>query len=136
MSEPRNHRGQWILAAAAAFGAAGVALGAFGAHALGDTLAERGYTAVWETAVLYHLAHAVAALTAASGTGGAVPARAARAAALLWIVGILLFSGSLYAIALGGPRWLGPVTPLGGAAFIGGWLTLAVGASLRRRWSA
>ena len=126
-----NPRDRIVFAATAVLGAAGVALGAFGAHALADTLAERGYTAVWETAVLYHLAHAVAALTAAAGTGGLVSARAARAAAVLWLLGILLFSGSLYAIALGGPRWLGPVTPLGGVAFIAGWFTLAAGAVRR-----
>lgn len=121
-----------LLALGAFLGAAGVAFGAFGAHALADVLAQRGHTGVWETAVLHHLAHAVATLTAAAGTGGVVPARAARVAALLWITGILFFSGSLYAIALGGPRWLGPITPLGGLAFIAGWITLAAGALLRR----
>jgi uncharacterized membrane protein YgdD (TMEM256/DUF423 family) len=99
------------LLAAGLFGFSGVALGAFGAHALKDTLAAHGTTATWQTAVLYHLIHAVALLAFAGG----------RWAGRCWIAGIVLFSGSLYALALGGPKLLGPVTPLGGLAFLSGW---------------
>jgi uncharacterized membrane protein YgdD (TMEM256/DUF423 family) len=99
------------LIAAGLLGFTGVALGAFGAHALKDTLAANGMTSTWQTAVLYHLIHAVALL---AFTGWTWVGRC-------WIAGILLFSGSLYALALGGPKFLGPITPLGGAAFLAGW---------------
>jgi uncharacterized membrane protein YgdD (TMEM256/DUF423 family) len=77
---------------------------------------------MWKTAVLYHLVHAVALLALAGwrdahgGTSGKV--------AVAWSAGIVLFSGSLYWLALGGPRLLGPVTPLGGVAFLLGWVLL------------
>lgn len=112
------------LAWAGLLGASGVALGAFGAHALKGALAAAATREVWETAVRYQLLHAAALLGLAawlrSSSGSA--ARRALWAARLWAAGTLLFSGSLYALALGGPRWLGPVTPLGGAALIAGWL--------------
>ena len=106
---------------AALLGALGVVLGAFGAHALRDHLSEAD-RAIWETAARYHLLHALAALVAADRSS-----RAPRAASAGWafVVGTLLFSGSLYGLALGGPRLLGAVTPLGGASFILGWLLLA-----------
>lgn len=110
------------LVAAGFFGLTGVALGAMGAHALATRLAERGMTANWETAATYHLFHAVALLAAAAWLRGAA-AGAARMvwAARCWSAGIVLFSGSIYLLALGGPRWLGPVTPLGGVALMAGW---------------
>lgn len=114
-------------AVGAVFGAFAVILGAFGAHALRDTLASTGHIETWHTAVLYHLVHSVAAFAIASGDS-----RKSRTAAWLWIVGIVLFSGSLYCLALGGPRWLGPVTPLGGVALILGWAWAAAGAWGRR----
>jgi len=104
-------------------------LGAFGAHALAPRLAERASTATWETAVLYHLVHAVA-IFACSAAGQAAD-RAWSRAGWAWVLGILLFSGSLYVLALGGPRWLGPVTPLGGVFFLAGWGLIVAGA-LRR----
>ena len=109
--------------AAAILGATGVALGAFGAHALKANLAASGMHDVWETAVHYQLVHAVALLAfAAWMRAGPSPASPRAAWAVrLWAVGTVLFSGSLYALALGGPRFLGPVTPLGGAALIAGW---------------
>lgn len=118
------------LAWAGLLGATGVALGAFGAHALRPTLAAAGTAGVWETAVHFQLLHAAALLGFAAwlraggtpGTGGA--AWAVR----LWAAGTLLFSGSLYVLALGGPRWVGPVTPLGGAALIAGWVAAALAA--------
>lgn len=101
-------------------GASGVALGAFGAHALQASLEASGHTGTWDTAVLYHLVHAVAVLALGlSGWSG-------RLVGWFWLAGIVLFSGSLYALSLGGPGWLGPVTPLGGLAFILGWGWLGV----------
>lgn len=99
------------LIAAGLLGFSGVALGAFGAHALKPTLADAGTTGTWQTAVLYHLIHAVAL--------AAVPGWASVRRS--WIAGVLLFSGSLYWLALGGPKFLGPVTPLGGVALLTGW---------------
>lgn len=107
---------------AALLGFAGVALGALGAHALRDRLVAAGTSAAWETAVLYHLFHALALLAVA-----AVSARWAGRAAVWWTAGVVAFSGSLYVLALGGPRWLGPVTPLGGAALLVGWTLAAIG---------
>ena len=106
------------------FGATGVALGAFGAHALKTRLADTGTTEVWRTAVTYHLVHAIALFALANGVLGA-NAGLPRAVRLLWSLGILCFSGSLYLLALGGPLWLGPITPLGGIFFIAGWICAA-----------
>lgn len=104
----------------------GVALGAFGAHALKARLSP-DMLAVWETGVRYQLVHALALLAVAWATtrwpGGAV-----QASGWLFVAGTLLFSGSLYALALSGVRGLGAVTPLGGAAWIVGWALLAWGA--------
>lgn len=100
-----------------------VMLGAFGAHALKDTLLEAGKLEVWQTAVDYHIWHALALVLCA-----VIPAsgRALSSAVALFVAGILLFSGSLYWLALGGPGWLGPVTPLGGLALMAGWAALAI----------
>ncbi|GAB1490225.1 DUF423 domain-containing protein [Opitutaceae bacterium] len=96
-------------------GVTGVGLGAFGAHALKDTLAAREMTSAWDTAVLYQLVHCVA-IYATSSSSNAV-----TKAAWFWTLGVLLFSGSLFALALDGPGWLGPITPLGGVALLVGW---------------
>jgi uncharacterized membrane protein YgdD (TMEM256/DUF423 family) len=106
-------------------GATGVLCGAFGAHALSATLDARAM-AVWHTAVQYHLWHALALVLACVAGAG----RARLAALWLFPVGIVLFSGSLYALALGAPRLTGVITPFGGLAFIAGWVCL--GLSLRR----
>ena len=112
------------LLAAGVFGLTGVALGAMGAHALAATLAERGMSHAWETGSRYHLFHALALFGAAIWLRG--PAGRTRThflwATRCWVAGIILFSGSLYGLALGGPRWLGPVTPLGGVALMAGWV--------------
>jgi len=112
-----------ITLIAAVLGFLGVALGAFGAHALKPTLEAHGSVEIWKTAVLYHLVHAVA-LLALAGWRDAHAGPSGRVA-ILWSVGIALFSGSLYWLALGGPKLLGPVTPLGGVAFLAGWALLA-----------
>jgi len=103
-----------------------VAAGAFGAHALRSRL-PADLLAVFETAVRYQMFHAlglVAAGFAAARFPGAAPAWAGG----LFAAGTVLFSGSLYALALSGVRWLGAVTPLGGLAFLGGWAALALAA--------
>ncbi|WP_430390752.1 DUF423 domain-containing protein [Dyella sp. 20L07] len=107
-------------------GASAVVLGAFGAHALRDVLDARG-SELWHTAVSYHFWHALALALAAF----AAPSRAQRVASVAFGVGIVIFSGSLYALALGAPRWFGAITPIGGVAFIVGWL--ALGIALARR---
>jgi uncharacterized membrane protein YgdD (TMEM256/DUF423 family) len=97
-----------------------VALGAFGAHSLRSTLEMRGTLEVWNKAVVYHFIHAIALLVLALyGTVN-------RGAWWLVFAGILLFSGSLYAIALTNVRWFGPVTPLGGLCFLAGWIWLII----------
>lgn len=85
---------------------------------------------MWDTAVHYHLVHSLALLLCGSLTSAA-NTRALRIAGCCFGLGILLFSGSLYGLSLGGPRLLGPVTPLGGLLLITGWLALAVGAVRR-----
>jgi len=100
-----------------------VALGAFAAHGLKARLGAE-LLATFEVGVRYHMFHALG-LMAVAWAFGRWPGAPALAAGFLFIAGTVLFSGSLYALALGGPRWLGPVTPLGGAAFLAGWACLA-----------
>lgn len=121
-----NHR--FTLLAAGLLGATGVALGAFGAHALKEQLLARGMSATWETAVRYHQLHAVALLGWALWQRQDASARPGGWVSWSWVAGVVLFSGSLYWLALGGPRWLGPITPLGGVALILGWAGVIVAA--------
>jgi uncharacterized membrane protein YgdD (TMEM256/DUF423 family) len=111
---------------AAAAGFLGVAIGAFGAHALRARLAPE-MLGVFETGVRYQMYHALAACAAACAWTR-WPRRMFGVAGVLFLAGIVVFSGSLYALALTGQRWLGGVTPLGGLAFLAGWLLLAIGA--------
>ena len=111
---------------AATAGFTGVGLGAFAAHGLRSRLAPE-MLAVFETAVRYQIYHAFALLGAAWGWAR-WQRREFTLAGALFMAGILLFSGSLYGLALSGPRWLGPVTPVGGLAFLAGWLALGIGA--------
>lgn len=122
---------RWALLAAALFGLTGVAAGAFGAHALRETLEPRMLD-VWETAVFYQLVHAP--MLALAGRWPEPP-KLVQLAAVAWIAGILMFSGSLYVLALSGVRGLGVITPLGGLAFLVGHGSLAAAAwwSGRRR---
>lgn len=101
----------------------GVALGAFGAHALREQL-PADLLATYETGVRYHLVHALG-LFVAAWLAGEDQGRAARLAGMLLVVGILLFSGSLYLLALTGIRTLGAVTPLGGIAWMAAWGLIA-----------
>jgi uncharacterized membrane protein YgdD (TMEM256/DUF423 family) len=103
-----------------------VAAGAFGAHALRTRLSPE-YLAVFETAARYQMYHALALLAVAWAVNrwpGLLPIWAGW----LFLVGTVLFSGSLYALALTGARWWGAVTPLGGVAFLAGWVCLALSA--------
>jgi uncharacterized membrane protein YgdD (TMEM256/DUF423 family) len=116
---------RWF-AVGAWLGALGVALGAFGAHALKARFTA-DMVAVWETAARYHVLHALALLA----TGWACdrwPGALASGAGWLFVVGIVLFSGSLYALVLTGARAFGAITPFGGACLIAGWVCLAMAA--------
>jgi uncharacterized membrane protein YgdD (TMEM256/DUF423 family) len=113
--------------AGAALSFLAVALGAFGAHALRDRLAP-DLLAAYETGVRYHFYHALG-LFAVAYASARWPGAATMAAGWLLIGGILLFSGSLYLLALTGVRWLGAITPLGGLALLAGWAALAWGVS-------
>ena len=122
---------QFDILSAGLLGFGGVALGAFGAHALKARLVAAGRLDAWETAVHYQLIHAVALLGVAllararPNPGSARwPGRVSRA----WLAGVVLFSGTIYWLALGGPRWLGPVTPLGGILLLAGWGFVIAGA--------
>lgn len=119
-----NRAARWPLSAAGVIGAAAVAFGAFGAHALRGMLDERALT-TWHTAVEYQFWHALALLATAVLARTATRRRWLGIAAAAFVVGVVLFSGSLYALALGAPRMLGAITPFGGVAFIAGWLALA-----------
>ena len=119
-----------LLSIAGLLGLTGVLLGAFGAHKLHETLVQHQSVAIWQTAVSYHLIHSVALLALAAWRveAGTRARRLATAAAGCWIGGVVLFSGSLYALALGAPRAVGPVTPIGGLLFLTGWiLVIALG---------
>jgi uncharacterized membrane protein YgdD (TMEM256/DUF423 family) len=113
---------KWLFIASVN-GALAVLAGAFAAHALQRRL-DQPFVAAFTTAAHYHLIHAVAMGVAALAARGAARMQA-EAAALLFLIGILLFSGSLYMLALTGVRMFGYVTPLGGIAFVLGWAVLA-----------
>ncbi|PIE17220.1 MAG: hypothetical protein CSA66_06370 [Proteobacteria bacterium] len=115
---------RWYGALGAAFGAVGVMAGAFGAHGLKEALSP-ARLAIWDTAAEYQLVHAVA-LVLAWLVAERVPGRAARVAGAAFACGVLVFCGSLYLLAVTDVRWLGAITPLGGVAFIVGWLALAL----------
>ena len=118
------HRTFFILGCASAF--LGVAAGAFGAHGLRGRI-DAGMLAVFETGVRYQMYHAFA-LIAAAWAFSRWPGRTARAAGWLFCAGTLIFSGSLYLLSLTGVRALGAVTPVGGLAFLAGWVCLAAAA--------
>ncbi len=103
---------------AASFGATGVLLGAFGAHGLKSTLEAHNAVAIWQTASWYHLLHAVVLLCLATRS------QINRLAFRLLSLGIIVFSGSLYALALTSIKPLGAITPLGGLLLIAGWIAL------------
>jgi uncharacterized membrane protein YgdD (TMEM256/DUF423 family) len=103
-----------------------VATGAFGAHSLRDRLSA-DLLATFETGVRYQMYHALALLFVAWAATRWTNSLT-TVAGWLFVVGTLIFSGSLYALSLSGARWLGAITPLGGVAFLGGWICLALAA--------
>jgi len=114
-----------FLAAGGVAALVAVALGAFGAHALKGRLSPE-MLVVWHTAVEYHMFHALGLLAL-----GLASIQLAESALLKWsgwlmLAGIVLFSGSLYALALTGARWLGAVTPAGGSAFLAAWVLFVI----------
>ncbi len=115
--------GRWPLVVGSVAMALGVALGAYGAHGLA-TWAPAERVATWNTAVLYHLIHGLALIVAGMWVSRG---RAFVLAAVAFCIGLLLFSGSLYALVLSGLTGLGAVTPFGGVAFLTGWGALAIG---------
>ena len=115
-----------FLLIGAVAGALGVGLGAFGAHGLRGRLTPE-MLGVFETGVRYHLYHALA-LVATAALMGRFHGRLVTAAGWCFTAGIVLFSGSLYLLALTGVTVLGAITPLGGVAFIAGWICLAYSA--------
>jgi uncharacterized membrane protein YgdD (TMEM256/DUF423 family) len=122
----------WSMAAAVLLGIA-VLIGAFGAHALRERL-DAYAIGIYERAVFYHFVHALGLLGIglAVTTGSAAPG-AANLAGWLLAVGIVVFCGSLYALALSGIRKLGAITPLGGLAFVAGWCAFAIALAQRSR---
>ena len=113
---------QIAVAIAALLGLTGVAAGAFGAHGLRESLSEE-MLEIWRTGAHYQQIHAVAALAVALPEGFD---RGRATAVVLFAGGIIVFAGTLYALALGGPRILGAVTPLGGLALMAGWAAVGV----------
>src|SRR5436190_8453475 len=101
---------------AAVMGLLAVVLGAFGAHGMKDLLARNGTLAIWEKAVFYHFIHAVMLFVLA--TRNPLP----RGPWFSFLAGIVIFSGSLYLLAITNARWLGAVTPIGGISFLAGWV--------------
>lgn len=120
------------IAVGAGLGLLGVAAGAFGAHALRGAVSERDLE-IWQTGAHYQQLHAVllVAVGLAARFGG--PSRSLAIASTLLTLGVLVFSGTLYAMVLGGPRMLGAVTPLGGLSLMAGWASLVVHALVWRR---
>ena len=114
-------KSRWI-AVGAFSGAVAVLLGAFGAHGL-KMIATPEELAIWKTAVLYHALHSIALVLF-----GLFQERRRRSSApgLLFLIGILVFGGTLYGIGIGGPRWLGAITPLGGLALVAGWILFGI----------
>lgn len=118
---------QFFLAAGAASGFLAVALGAFGAHALKSRLSA-DMLSVYETAVQYHFYHTLALLAVALLLANGVQQGLLKASAILFLLGLVLFSGSLYALALSGVKILGAITPIGGLCFLAAWACLFIAA--------
>ncbi len=114
-----------ILIVGSVFGGLAVVLGAFAAHGLKNVLSAP-MLAVFETGVRYLSVHAVVLLLCGLFTLHFPNNTALMFAALFFVLGVLLFSGSLFVLAFDGPRWVGPITPVGGLCLILGWLTLAI----------
>lgn len=116
--------GKQIIQSAAIFGALAVGIGAFGAHGLKAILEETGRIETFETAVKYHFYHSLGLFLIGILALIKPDWKGLGFAAIFMILGILIFSGSLYFLSLTGITWLGAITPLGGVAFILGWLRI------------
>ena len=114
-----------ILLIAAGSGFLSVALGAFGAHGLKGKISESLFSA-YQTGVQYQLYHTLILFAVALLILRGLHTTLLTTSAMLFVMGIVFFSGSLYWLALGGPGWLGPITPLGGLLLLCGWVALAV----------
>lgn len=112
-----------FLRISAVLGALAVVCGAFGAHGLEERLSAEMLD-VWHTAVNYHVYHALALLALAVAPAALWNSPWAARAGYAWLVGVAIFSGTLYALALTEIRWLGAITPIGGVALIAGWVLL------------
>lgn len=127
------NRQNLFLGIAGALGASAVVTGAFGAHGLKNRLSVE-MTAIYQTAVEYHIYHALALLALGVASERIWASRWTATACTAWIAGVTIFSGSLYLLALTEIRWLGAITPIGGVALILGWVFLVpAAASLRKR---
>ncbi|GAB2874645.1 DUF423 domain-containing protein [Hymenobacter ruber] len=115
-----------LIQLAAVFGGLGVAIGAFGAHALHDMLVKAGRADTFETAVRYQFYHALAALAVGVLWAARPELRSLGTTGALWLGGIVVFSGSLYALCFTGITKLGAVAPIGGLLFLAGWVSLAL----------
>jgi len=115
---------KFFITLASLSGMLAVVLGAFGAHALKDRLDEYAL-GIFETAVQYHFYHSFALLAVGVIALSQPQTAMLKSSGWLFLVGILVFCGSLYLLSVTGVRWLGAITPLGGLAFIGGWACLA-----------
>lgn len=115
---------QWMLLSGSLNAALAVMLGAFGAHGLKSHLDEHAMS-IFQTAVDYHFIHALGLLINGN-IALRINARGITISAILLLVGILIFCGSLYLLSMTSLRWLGAITPIGGIAFISGWITLAI----------
>lgn len=133
-ANPASNHAMVLRKIAAVMGSSGVAMGAFGAHALKETLTKKGTAAMWQTATIYQLFHAAAILSLASATTTTTTEQRKTIASnhllagKLMGVGNLLFSGSIYCLALdvGPKKILGPITPIGGLLMIGGWIVIGL----------
>ncbi|WPR77537.1 DUF423 domain-containing protein [Algoriphagus sp. NG3] len=122
-------RGKQLIQIAALLGAIAVGIGAFGAHGLKDFLAETGRADTFETAVKYHFYHTLAIFLIGILAVAKPEWKQLSTAASLMVFGIVVFSGSLYILSLAGITWLGAITPIGGLAFIAGWIYVFIAAS-------
>lgn len=120
------YQSQIIITVGSIFGFLSVATGAFGAHALEGTLGA-DKMAIWETASSYQMYHALALLAVGYGIDAFGPNPWFTTTAWLFGVGVVVFSGSLYTLALTDISWLGAITPLGGLCFLAGWASMAIG---------
>ncbi len=121
----------FYLRIGAVLGALAVIVGAFGAHGLESILSDEKVE-VFETGVRYHFYHALAIIAIAAGSTTLWSSKLCLWACRAWVLGTLIFSGTLYALALTEISWLGAITPIGGAAMIAGWVLLAIAAGTPR----